>query len=475
MDTKVLFIIVILSLFSISIKAKEIKGKVYSEGKGLKNVMVSDGTTCTLTDANGNYTINTSKNAEFIFVSTPSGYLPENKNKTLPLFYKKIREDMVKYNFELQRNPRDDNKHTFFVQADVQMSDQSDLDLYKKLLPAGAEYIINKKRDTETFGFDCGDISGDNLSIIRGYIDAVSALDIPIYRAIGNHDMDYNGRTHETSYKTFEKNFGPTYYSFNRGKAHYIVLNNSFFIGREYFYMGYIDENTFKWLEQDLSFVEKDSPVFVILHIPTRLQANHTPFTYTAGEIASQTVNAQSLYKLLEPYKANIISGHMHYSKNVYHNDNLFEHIIPAVSGAWWQGDICLDGTPQGYRVFDINGSNITWYFKGFLHNKEYQFKAYPQGTYKEYPNQVIVNVWNWDPQWKVEWIEAGQNKGEMEQFEGIDADAIALCSKELKYNWISPEKTGHLFRATPSNPNADIQIKVTDRFGNVFEKELKK
>ncbi|MCS2304177.1 hypothetical protein NXX23_20730 [Bacteroides ovatus] len=41
-------------------------------------------------------------------------------------------------------------------------------------------------------------------------------LDIPIYRVVGNHDMNYDGRTHETSYKTFEDTFGPSYYSFSK-------------------------------------------------------------------------------------------------------------------------------------------------------------------------------------------------------------------------------------------------------------------
>ncbi len=37
---------------------------------------------------------------------------------------------------------------------------------------------------------------------------------------------------------------------FNKGNAHYIVVDNNFFIGRDYFYMGYLDEKTFAWLDQ---------------------------------------------------------------------------------------------------------------------------------------------------------------------------------------------------------------------------------
>ncbi len=62
----------------------------------------------------------------------------------------------------------------------------------------------------------------------------------------------------EYSYRTFESYFGPIYYSLNKGNAHYIVLDNCFYVNRDYQYIGYIDERTFQWLEKDLSYVPKD-------------------------------------------------------------------------------------------------------------------------------------------------------------------------------------------------------------------------
>ncbi|SPU30120.1 Predicted phosphohydrolases [Bacteroides thetaiotaomicron] len=50
--------------------------------------------------------------------------------------------------------------------------------------------------------------------------------------------MTYGGRTFEYSYRTFESYFGPIYYSFNKGKAHYIVLDNCFYVNRDYQYIG---------------------------------------------------------------------------------------------------------------------------------------------------------------------------------------------------------------------------------------------
>ena len=59
-------------------------------------------------------------------------------------------------------------------------------------------------RNTDIFGIDCGDITGDNAQLFPPYIEAIKSLNIPVYRAIGNHDMDYNGRSFETSQHSFE-------------------------------------------------------------------------------------------------------------------------------------------------------------------------------------------------------------------------------------------------------------------------------
>ncbi len=56
-------------------------------------------------------------------------------------------------------------------------------------------------------------------------------------------------------------------YSFNRGKAHYIVLDNVFYYSDGYNYMGYITEKQFRWLEQDLRSVKPGALVFVSMHI----------------------------------------------------------------------------------------------------------------------------------------------------------------------------------------------------------------
>ena len=179
---------------------------------------------------------------------------------------------------------------------------------------------------------------------------------------------------------------------------------------------------------------------------------------------------------MLEGYDAHIISGHTHFNLNVCFNDSLMEHNTAAVCGIWWKADICMDGTPVGYGVYEVDGTDVKWYYKSAGQSKDYQFRAYPVGASREYPKDIIANVWNWDEKWKVEWYEDGKRMGEMTRFTGYDPDAEAICSdkERVQYDWISPVQTSHLFRATPRSKTSKVEIKVTDRFGNVFSQLLK-
>ena len=64
-----------LTLFLGPLSAKTVRGKVSSEGKALAGVIVSDGYRFAKTDAAGAFKLSTHKDARFVFVITPSGYV----------------------------------------------------------------------------------------------------------------------------------------------------------------------------------------------------------------------------------------------------------------------------------------------------------------------------------------------------------------------------------------------------------------
>ncbi len=450
-----------------------ISGHVYDERtKGVAGVVVSCGIHMAQTDENGRYDIGIYGDEKYVQVSIPQGYFVKVE-ETRPVFYQEIVANESIYDFYLIKNKKDDTNHVFFVQSDVQATSEAEYDMYKKKIGSDMYSLLPQYTSDEIFGIDLGDMVGDKPDLFPYYLHSMSSLSIPFFRTIGNHDMAYWGRSHETSERHFNRYFGPTTYSFNKGNVHYIVLNNNFFIGYEYFYMGYIDEKTFKWLESDLSYVPKDKLVFLMVHIPTQPQAERKPFVYDYATLGGETVNAEPLYQLLKEYQTHILSGHTHYNQNIVHHERLFEHNTAAACGTWWQADVCTDGTPSGYAVYEVRGNDVKWYYKSAGYDRSHQLRVYHDPE----RHTIVANVWNYDPLWKVEWFENGVKMGDMEQFEGIDPLTRELLSdkSKLKYAWISPSTTGHLFRAEGINDISKIEVRAIDRFGHIYTGVLKK
>ena len=456
--------------------SETISGSVTCGKKPLAGVVISDGFNCTVTDAQGHYTLQKNDRATNITVSTPSGYLPPVDEFNRPMFFIPVEEGRNDYSFTLKKNPKDDKQHVFLAQADIQVVNEDELCQFDEQVADAREHL-RQYDDRDRFVLDAGDVVGDHPELYESSLRHRSGFGVPYYIANGNHDMQYYGRTHETSKKRFEQNIGPTNYSFNRGDVHYVTIDNCFYIGRDYFYMGYVDEQTFDWLRQDLSYVPEGSTVVMLMHIPVAWDAEVKPFSYNGKCVGEETVNGRDLIEMLKPYKTHFITGHQHWTRNVEYSDRCFEHNTPGACGMWWDIPLCSDGTPQGYGVYIVDGPDIKWYFKSKGRDKDYQMRVYAPGADDKYPDEIIANVWNYDPQWKVEWLEDGKVAGEMTQYEGKDPLTVELTAdkSKLRYSWIGAANTSHLFRAKPNNPGAKLAVRVTDRFGNTFTATPKK
>ena len=471
---------VLLLLFSSCLSTGDapaaVEGKVTSDAGGLPNVVVTDGYQCVVTGKDGSFRLTPHQEAKFIYISTPAGYLPAEEMQ-VPRFYIPIEEEgRQRYDFSLRKNPVDDSRQLLLVTADPQFHKEENFVRYAGVVDDMLQ-LKEEYPDRDILGLDCGDLVGDKPELYPLYIEQLNRAGIPFYRMPGNHDLQFGGRSTETSTERYEQSFGPDHYSFNRGAVHYVVLNNVFYLGRDYFYMGYIDEKTFKWLEQDLAHVPEGSTLIVSMHIPGRLDEEVKPFQYNSRTISAQTINISSLFEMLKPYQVHLFTGHMHYNRNMIHSGNLYEHNTGAVSGAWWQGDYCLDGTPIGYGVYEINGSEVTWYFKSVGEDRDHQMRVYAPNTTSRYGNDVVTNIWNWDRNWKVEWQEDGVDMGAMTRFEGIDPEVEKAYSdkEKLEFSWIAPGMTDHLFRATPQKKDAEITITAKDTFGNVYRETIQR
>ncbi len=465
-------VIILISLFVLitsQLLSQTIRGKVVSEGAPIPDVVVTDGFNFTLTSKKGEYSLDISERAKFVYISIPRGYMAPIENSVVQ-FFKPLQSDIKRYNFELSKKKEDDLNHAFFAIADPQIYSKSQFDLYR----ASVEDIKNSLKDISrpTHALVAGDLISHDHSLYEEYNNITSTIGIPFFSAPGNHDLVVNGRSNYNSTYKYSNIFGPDYYSFNIGNIHYVVLNDCFYIGRDYFYIGYLTEDQLSWLERDLSYVPKGSTVVVTMHIPTTLnEEDRKTFRYDRAGLT--LANKKALYSILEPYNSHIISGHTHINNNQIISNSLFEHNTAALCGAWWQGDLCTDGTPKGYGVYMVNGDSLSWYYKSTGYSKDYQLRVYTSKEDNSYDGYIVANIWNYDPSWIVELYENGVFSGTMERFSSYDADAKRTYSdrSKLEHKWIYPSITDNLFRAK-DNGSKHIEVRAIDRFGNVYSQK---
>ncbi len=446
-----------------------VRGRVEAGARGLPGVSVSDGLSVVRTDADGSFELVSAPGAEFVFVSLPAGMeIPRNPTGTAR-FYEPLRPDPrgeQTVRFSLTRGSADDASHALLLLADIQTLDEEDLRRFHEETVPDVQATVRALGDVPAFGVSCGDIMYDRLELYPEYERGVSRMGVPFFQVVGNHDLDQAARSDEASTTTFSRHFGPTYYSFDRGSVHYVVLDDVFWHGAGY--IGYLDARQLAWLEADLAHVEPGRPVVVMLHIPV-LGSGHLRAGRDRPELAESVANREALYRLLEPFAAHVLAGHTHENDHGFEG-GVHEHVAGTVCGAWWTGPICWDGTPNGYAVYEARGEEILWRYKATGAEASRQLRVYATGAEPDAPDEIVANAWDWDPEWTVVWYEDGDRRGEMSRRIGLDPMSVRLhAGPEIppKHTWVDPVRTRHLFYA-PVRPGAEVTVEATDRFGRV-------
>lgn len=443
--------------FSFFSAAKKVKGRITDGTNGIAGVVVSDGYSVVTTNSRGYYSLKPHANASSVWLSTPAGYAFQHEDG-ISKHYQQLGAGKS-YDFVLKRLSQSDQQHRFIVWADPQVKNKNDVKQMMETSVPDVQQLVKTMGSTAlVHGICVGDIVWDNHKLFADYNKAVAKMGIPFFQALGNHDMDYRMGGDETSDVTFKKNYGPTYYSFNRGKAHYVVLENVRYLGTDRDYDGYLVEEQLSWLAKDLEHVAKDQLLIINLHIP----------------VHSGVKNKADLYKILEGYtNVHIMSGHTHYNKNVISN-GIYEHNHGTVCGAWWTGPVCEDGTPRGYGVYEVDGTDLKWYYKSTGEDRTNQLSAFTDLV--DGQKTLTCNVYNWDPEWKVEYFLDGRSMGTLPNREGFDPLATRLYKgPELPAgrHFPEPRKTDHLFVAAITDNVKKVKVIATDRFGEQFSTEI--
>jgi C terminal of Calcineurin-like phosphoesterase/N terminal of Calcineurin-like phosphoesterase/Calcineurin-like phosphoesterase len=452
-----------------------IRGHVRSGTRGLADVSVSDGFSVVRTGADGEYSILADPRSDFVHVSLPSGYrIPLQSVGTANVFQRIVSgpsgEQTIEFDLHPDGNAND--RYSFLALADPQTQTEWEMSRFHQETVVDVRETLAGLDTPAAFGVSCGDIMFDHLDLYPQYENAVSQMGVPFFQVVGNHDLDTESLTDPGSTSTFSSYFGPAYYSFNRGDIHFVVLDDVFWHGAGY--IGHIDADQLAWLRQDLSFIESGRTVIVISHIPglsTGVARNKA-----GSNISNSVTNREALYRLLEPYEAHMITGHTHESEHVFEG-GIHEHVLGTACGAWWSDDICYDGTPNGYGVFDISGSSVSWRYKATGRKFDHQIRAYLEEATGSTPATIRANVWDWDPEWKIDWYENGIRRDRMERRTGKDPlaeERFAGPDLPAHRKWVDPVITDHLFAASGFDTGSKLSVEATDREGRSYVADVR-
>ncbi|HSW28235.1 MAG TPA: calcineurin-like phosphoesterase family protein [Longimicrobiales bacterium] len=447
-----------------------VRGRVRAGGRGVGGVAVTDGLTVVATDGDGRFELRSSSDRDFVSCSLPSGYhLPVGPSGTAR-FYRPIAPgsggDMEAL-FELERLEGGDERHAMLLLADIQTQDRWEMERFHEQSVPDVIATLRSLGEVPAFGIACGDIMFDDLSLFPEYERGVARMGIPFFQVVGNHDLDQEARTDEASTATFSRHFGPRYYSFDRGAVHYVVLDDVFWYGTGY--LGYLDRDQLAWLAADLARVEAGRPVVVALHIPAQ-GTEHIRNAKPVPEDWNTVNNREALVRLLEPYRAHVVSGHTHENEHGW-APGLHEHVVGTVCGAWWSGPLCCDGAPNGYAVYEVDGEEVRWRYKGTGLPADHQLRAYLPGADPRCPDELVVNVWDADEGWTVVWYEDGERRGRMARRVGHDPVSVRIHAGDAlppRRTWADPYPR-QLYYAPVTSGLREVRVEATDRFGRTY------
>ena len=225
-----------------------------------------------------------------------------------------------------------------------------------------------------------------------------------------------------------------------------------------------------EWLKKDLSYVEKGSRVVFF---------THRPMTQNASAL-----NAYSAaLDVLKDYEVLILSGHVHRSFTNYEEyaPSVRERSQVPLGGFIWRGPCTQDGVPQGYYIYHVDGTDISWKFKWLGKDADKNlFRVYEPGQFDSMtfdPDEdktVIANVWDWDEHWTVTWSLDGVPQGEVPRYEGFrDPWAVYNYDGREEFPEWSPSETYHMFHCDVPATGSVVEISVTDRFGREASKTV--
>ncbi len=334
--------------------AGSVQGRVTGDGEPLAGVLVSDGCRVVTTDSQGEYSLPIGYDSgRFVFITTPRGFWTER-------FYHPLGRPPKpgKLDFALQACEQPDRFDFVFI-ADIHLGRSGPS--VAKFKASLAE--INRLDPQPSFILSQGDISLQSGTGPQ-YVESMKTAQMPVRNGPGNHEMMLK---HDNPRDDFEQLFGPTYYSFDWGPAHIVVLDgNKPLPGSEGWKAvhGAVEGSELEWLKADLAAQPKGKPIIVGVHIP--VVSTYPERRQHSSDMAPswRLTNNAALTDLFAKHNVRLVlQGHMHENERISVGGVEYVESI-SICGSWWRAGTKLergvDGTPRGYRIVSVDGSSVT-------------------------------------------------------------------------------------------------------------------
>lgn len=494
-------------------------GQVTCSRKPVAGVLVSDGIDIAVTDAGGMYSLNSTKRHGYVFVIIPSGYTVDRGYGNVPQFFKhtsKGPETPERLDFSLVEDG-DQTCHRILAFGDIHMMNQNnDLAQFGSVLNEVNHYVSDHSME-KIYGLTLGDMTWDIFWTgktgfkIPQYLDQTNCFNaLTMFCTVGNHDNDMYKTDDWSCMEEYREYFGPTYYSFNIGKIHYISLDDVYTHnsgtgadGRAYDFR--LTDEEVAWLRKDLSHVDKSTPVVVAMHIPL--------LTKTGG-LSNKGSRDMKLADFMAPFAGfdvTFLSAHTHtlYSNSkVVDGFKVNEYNAGALCCDFWRSGainpdvlISRDGTPGGYRILTVDGEDIRFDYKA-LGRENYFFRAYDRNSicitsakycpnagpnhkaeFEKYTtgfatqdntNQIYICCWDWRDGWTIEVTEEGYGALTASKLSGYDplylisttADRCNARDNGAFTLDTNPVTNYNIFKCKAHSATSTVTIKVTDCYG---------
>ena len=504
-------------------------GLVSSEEGPVANVVVSDGTEVTVTDDKGIYELKSAKKWGYVFISVPSGYEVAAEG-VFPQFYQTLKgaADVVEQkDFKLTKVDGQD-RYKLFLLGDMHLANRTNDAAQFTQFTTDLNAYMAQHSGQKMYALTLGDMTWDlywykNNYALPQYRETINrqVKNLQIYHTMGNHDNDFMTTSDYDAAVKYVDCIGPTFYSFNIGQVHYVVMDNidcSAYDGTDSRnYVKKLSNEQLKWLAKDLAYVDKSTPLIVAM--PAQI---YKP-TSTGFAFDHDSANTEALLAALDGYEVHFVTGHTHKVYNITPDDDvvkgrdIHEHNSGAICASWWWSGnltpgvhVSIDGAPGGYAIWDIDGTDFAWLYKSTGWPEEYQFRSYDlnnvsfsmddvpnipsnvliQLAYKKYvnaypensDNEVLIKIWNWNSNWELSVVDERGKTLEYTPVWAYDPLHIAALSVPRFNNSgitstpsFVTESATNFFKVKADDADVDLTITVKDEFGHTWTEAMQR